>query len=457
MTDANGCLSSVNPESVVIANPAAFTIDPKLIQITCSGQADGKIELNVAGGQFPYTVKWDGVATNDIGPKSPLSTGTYCFEVTDFRGCHPTFINTSIVSGVECKTIVTPLPLALSAVVTNALNCTDPNSGAIDLIVSGGTLPMSQFTWTNNATTEDIANIGAGTYNVTVKDAQGCTKNQTFVVTRPDPIVLDIQQSLNIDCANANVIQKFVALATGGLTPYNFTWSNGLDPNVTVSPDGREMTTQTSGTVQLNVTDTAGCSTQFTYNVFVPVLRDPSGAIIEPTHTATSYASSTYGTYSIQDPIQFTNTTIGSYLSVSWDFGDGGASTDENPIHTYTREGVYTVTQTIYYPMGCQRSKAFTYVIGAGYQLLVPTAFTPNQDGVNEYFAPVGVGVVSLKLEVYNSWGNMIYQEEGITLTGWNGKIDDKLVQNGNYHFKVSAVTFYGQTINQDGSFAIIK
>ncbi|OYU84556.1 MAG: hypothetical protein CFE24_05840 [Flavobacterium sp. BFFFF2] len=457
VTDANGCFHDVNPTSIVIANPAVFTIDPVVTQISCNGDTNGSIALNVAGGLFPYTVKWDGVATSSTADRTLLAPGTYCFEVLDDRGCHATFLNTTNLSAVECRTIVTPQPLSLSAVVTNALNCTNPNSGAIDLIVGGGTLPIAQFIWTNGASTEDITNIGAGTYNVTVYDNRGCTKNQTFVVTRPDPIVLDIQQSLNVDCANANVIQKFIALATGGLTPYNFTWSNGLDPNVMVSPDGREMTTQTSGTVQLTVTDAANCSTQFTYNVFVPVLRDPSGAIIEPAHTSTSYASSTYGTYSIQDPIQFTNTTIGSYLSVSWDFGDGGASTDENPIHTYTREGVYTVTQTIYYPMGCQRTKAFTYVIGAGYQLLVPTAFTPNQDGVNEYFAPVGVGVVSLKLEVYNSWGNMIYQEEGITLTGWNGKIDDKIVQNGNYHFKVSAVTFYGQTINQDGSFAIIK
>ena len=87
----------------------------------------------------------------------------------------------------------------------------------------------------------------------------------------------------------------------------------------------------------------------------------------------------------------------------------------------------------------------------------MPNAFTPNGDNVNDTLRPVSKGLKNIRLDVYDTWGAMIYSESGDNLVGWNGKINDVLSENGNYYCKVSAETFYGQTVNENHPFVLIK
>jgi gliding motility-associated-like protein len=93
-----------------------------------------------------------------------------------------------------------------------------------------------------------------------------------------------------------------------------------------------------------------------------------------------------------------------------------------------------------------------------GYVLVVPTAFTPsNNDGLNDTLRPVTRGLKNIRLDIYDTWGSLIYSEVGEVLVGWNGKIKDIPSENGNYYVKVSAETFYGTTINENQTFVLIK
>ncbi|MCA0154470.1 PKD domain-containing protein [Winogradskyella vincentii] len=431
ITDSEDCEREFEIE---IEEAPIFLIDPVVTQMSCAGENDASIVLNFQGGIDPVTVVWDddpsaGVERNNLAP------GTYSVTITDGTPC--------VIQ--ESFTIFNILPLQLSAIVTDALDCEDTNSGAINLLIEGGTPPFA-VAWSNGASTEDLDNIPPNTYTVSVTDANGCDIEGSWDVNRFEPLTLDVDTQTEVDCDAVTVDQTFVAMASGGVPPFQYSWSSG-----TVSGLNNElMTTDEEGLVMLEVTDSQGCSTNFSFNVEIPQLGEPDFDI-------SSFGFLNFGVYSIQDPIQFTNTATGDYVSILWDFGDGSFSAEENPVHTYFEVGSYIVTQTVTYPFGCVYKRVITLVVEEGYKLIMPNAFTPNEDGLNDYFGPEFRGLNSLELNIFDTWGSLIYSESGDDIRGWDGTIKDEIVENGNYYYTFTAKTFYGDEIKKQGAFVFIK
>ena len=431
ITDAENCEREF---PIVIDEAPIFLIDPVVTQMSCSGENDASIVLNFVGGIDPVTVVWDDDATAG-SERNNLSPGTYALTITDGTPC--------VIQ--ESFTIFDILPLELSANVTNALDCDDTNSGAINLLIQGGTPPFN-VAWSNGATTEDLMSIPPNTYVVTITDANGCEIQGSWDVNRFEPLVLEVETQSEVSCEAKTVNQTFVAMASGGVPPFQYNWSSG-----TVSGLNNElMTTVEDGLVVLEVIDSQGCTTSYSLNVEIPVLGDPD-------FTTSSFGFLNYGVYAIQDPVEFINTATGNYQSILWDFGDGSFSSEENPVHTYLEMGSYIVTQTVTYPFGCVYEKVITLIIEDGYNLVMPDAFTPNEDGINDFFGPVHIGLNTLEINVYDTWGSLIYKESGDAIRGWDGKIKDEVAENGNYYYTFTAKTFYGDEIKKQGAFVYIK
>ena len=431
ITDSNGCT-----KTIVVSIPEApiFTINPVVVNISCYGANDGSVNLNLVGGIQPIYLTWSDGSTAGL-VRNNLPPGTYTVTIVDSKPC--TITRTFI--------IVEPQPLVLSANVQNALDCNDANSGAINLLVSGGTPPFT-YSWTNGTTSEDLTNIPAGNYAVVVTDSRGCTKSAQYSVNRPQPLTLNVTSEIDVNCENREIRQVFEAQVSGGVPPIQLSWSSG-----TVSGANNEfMTTNQDGLVLLTATDAIGCTTTYSFNVDLPILGDAN-------FNQSSYGYTTYGLYSIFDPIQFTNTATGEYVSISWNFGDGTFSTEENPIHTYVNEGNYVVTQTVTYPYGCVYVHTISLIVEKGYVLVLPTGFTPNSDSLNDTYRPVTKALSAVKLEIFDTWGSLIFSEIGDTLRGWDGKINGIPAENGNYNAKVTAETFYGRTIYASETFVLIK
>jgi gliding motility-associated-like protein len=281
---------------------------------------------------------------------------------------------------------------------------------------------------------------------ITVKDANGCTQQAQYSINRPPPIVVEVVTKTEFDCEAKYIKQNFVAQVSGGVPPYLFQWSSG-----TVSGTNNEiMNTSQNGTAILYVTDAIGCKSNYSFNVKLQSLGTPS-------FNTSSYFYSSYGNYSINDPIQFTNTATGDYVSMLWDFGDGTTSTELNPVHTFINPKDYVVTQTVTYPFGCIYVKKITFTVGKGYLLVVPNAFTPNNDNINDTFRPVTKALKNVRLDIYDTWGSMIYSETGDVLRGWDANIKGFKAENGNYFCKVSGETFYGTIVNVNQPFVLIK
>ena len=428
VTDSNNC---TKPISVFIPEALLFTVNPVVKNISCFGANDGSINLNFVGGIPAINLVWSdgstaGTIRNNLGP------GTYSVTIIDGTPC--TIFRTF--------TILEPQPLVVTASLSNALDCLNPNSGAINLIVSGGT-PAYSYNWSNGSNTEDLFSITSGNYQVTVTDLNGCTNTKQYSIIRPTPIDITVTTQTTHDCDAHTVVQSFVAQATGGIPGYSYLWSNGQT--------GPILNTSINGTYQLTVTDSYGCSETETVIVDIPVLGYSS-------FNTTSYGYTTYGLYAVGDPIQFQSTITGDYVSVSWDFGDGTYSTELNPIHTYLIPRDYIVTQTVTYPFGCVYVQTISLLVEKGYLLVVPTAFTPNSDNLNDTYRPVTKALKNIKLDIYDTWGSLIYSETSDEiLVGWDGKVKGFNAENGNYYSKVSAETFYGTTVYSNQTFVLIK
>ncbi|MEI7508080.1 MAG: PKD domain-containing protein [Flavobacterium sp.] len=432
VTDNFGCIKSA---TINIPQAPIFTVNPVVSNVSCFGAMDGSITLNFVGGIPPVNLVWSdgstaGTTRNNLGP------GTYSVIITDSKPC---VINRTF-------TIIQPQNLVLSANITNAFDCINVNSGAIDLSVAGGTPPFT-INWNNGITTEDLANSPPGNYSVSVKDANGCTKTAQYAIIRQAPLLINVSTQTNFNCTTHTVNQNYVANVSGGFPPYQLNWSSG-----TISGANNEiMSSSINGTVTLNVTDSHNCTASQAVVVNNPVIGYSS-------FNTSSVGYTTYGIYSIGDPIHFISNVTGDFISVSWDFGDGTFSTEVSPYHTYSIPKDYIITQTVTYPFGCVYVTHLALKVEIGYLLVVPTAFTPNNnDGINDTLRPVTKGLKNIHLDIYDTWGSLIYSEVGDVLIGWDGKIKGISSENGNYYAKVSGETFYGTTVNENQTFVLIK
>ena len=435
VVDSNNCVEEITIE--ILAAPL-FDITPVVNSISCFGENDGNIQLNIEGGIAPVTVLWsdDPSAGED---RFNLSPGIYNVIITDSSEFSCTIEREFV--------IVEPTELITAGLVSSASDCEIVESGSIDLQVSGGTAPYT-FEWNNGAVTEDLTNIPPGNYAVTVTDFNGCSAIDEFIVTRPSEILTSLDISFDPDCENDIPYQVTTINVEGGVAPYDIIWSSG----VVSGANNQTMTSSQNGTVIVDVIDSIGCQSQVVFDINLFDLGSPGFAYSSPGLTECE-------TLGVGDLIQFTNTSTGDYISVDWNFGDTGLTVinEENPTHVYNQPGTYVVTQTVYYEYGCVDVFEEILYVTEGYALVLPNAFTPNGDGINDTIRPWFKCMTNVEISIYDTFGSLIYVESGDDIYGWNGLINGQMAENGNYIIVVKATTLFGEIINLNGPITLIR
>ena len=160
----------------------------------------------------------------------------------------------------------------------------------------------------------------------------------------------------------------------------------------------------------------------------------------------------------------------------SWDFGDGVTSDEEEPKHIYKIEGRYDITLYAKFDHGnnviCVDTLKHTVLAKQGGVTKVPNAFTPNASGpsggtsgsgqvgngsFNDVFLPIVKGADEYNLQVFDRWGNLIF-ESNSSLTGWDGyDKDGKLLPAGVYVYKLTIRLSDGQRSTQLGDVTMIR
>lgn len=478
VTDSKGCTLSGTQNLTQPATPLVSAINVTQ-PVSCHGGNDGSADFTVSGGVPPYIYSWSNGSTKQAA--GGLATGTYTVIVTDAAGC--TQVGTAVITQPAGALAATPL-------VSSQVNCFGNNNGSINLTVQFGTAPYT-FAWSNGMTTEDLSGLTAGSYTVTVADANGCTKIVSATVSQPSATLAVSGTGIASNCLSG-VLGSVHLAVSGGTAPFTYQWNTGATT--------QHLNNLVAGSYTVSITDSKGCTAIGSYQItdnssFQAGANGPTDICMGDllTMSADSFPNIHYQWYMNGQAVNgangysFTTPASGSYFVVlSSDCGNytsqpivvtvhqvgnvttsanaiicpkefqtaqlnatGGISYEwtpsnglnnpliANPVANPTHTTIYTVTITG--DFGCK--KTATVEVGVVCDtLFIPNGFSPNNDGINDGFTIVGIDKYpGNKIWIYNRWGNLIYKKHDYD-NKWNG---DSNVPGLYIGKKVPAGTYY--------------
>ena len=368
VTDASGSNSTV---SYIISDPSNLEVNESITNLICNNVCDGSIDITVSGGNPPYSFSWsNGEAVPNL---SNLCATDYNLTVTDSNGC------------ISSNNYTLSQPTAIQEVISIVdASCSCCNDGIIDLTTDGGIFPYS-FIWSNGEMTEDINNLYAGVYEVTITDANGCVKTSIFEVNGPAPVALTANTS-DISCYGLSD-GSISILVAGGIPPYNYTWSNGGSSESIVSLN--------AGTYEITITDSIGCNTTSSFVITQPDLLELNETTLDASSFGVCDGSIDVTVLGGISPYTF----IWSNTEITEDIGNLCA-------------GIYTVTVSDI--NNCSQNQTYTVGEPSGIIIMDNGNFTctihPNPILDNLHLYILNANSNYLNVEIYNSIGSKIFE-----------------------------------------------
>ena len=411
--DANLCTDSGSADIVALTGISAEYIS---VPPSCFGFDDGLISISGLDGTEPYEYSLnDGDDFFTSGNFSGLTSGVYPAVVRDGAGLIYSF---EIV-------LEDPQLLGASASVTNTW-CRDFSpygpDGMISLNVTGGTGSYS-FEWSNGSDTRDVGGLAAGTYSVTVTDQNLCEISMDVDVGFEHSINISLISEQSI-CPGTGATLEPVVTISGMAASYSWSALNGADPDPVLSP---QVFPEVSDVYTLRVTDENSC-----YNEAV------TGVNLHPSELL----------YIGNDTVIFQGTSLeleakgGEFISYEWT--GPGLSSYSGPVTTATPENetlyqVYAETEN-----GCIEEASI--LIGIVQPISPVSGFTPNDDGVNDFFEiPNAQDYPEIVVEIYTRSGQRVFHSNGYTDDKrWDGTFNGKDLPMGTYYFVITLNDIFG-------------
>lgn len=365
--DSTGCTSQnfIN----VLVNSAP-TIDSILTaNIDCFGDSNGGIGI-FASNASQYSID-NGINFYSDSIFTGLAVGTYDIVIIDTSSCQ--FDTTVTITG--------PTQALASNYTTTEISCYGLSDGEIHMSTNGGT-PLYTYTWApvgGTANDSVYSGLSATTYSVTITDANGCSMVIPKIdITEPDELTISLNDFSPLCFGDAS--GGVTSTVYGGTTPYTYLWNNSSTDSV--------LTNVSSGSYILVVTDGHNCTAIDTVSI-----TNPSEIITTITDTVGSdYTGSVDLTVS------------GGNLPYTYEWSNG--SIDEDIVGL--DGGLYIVTITD----GTLCTVTDSVLIEI--PLIIPTLFTPNNDGFNDNWRITNIGEYeNISIEIFNRWGDVIYTYSG--------------------------------------------
>jgi len=296
ITDFNGCVFN---SSVILTEPGPISVTENQTNVSCNGGNDGTVTLIINGGTPTYLENW--------GLNNPLilSAGTTNYQITDNNGC----------LYADSLIITEPTLLTATFTQTNVSTCFGTN-GSINTTISGGTNPYT-YNWNNGFVTEDLNNLSAGIYLLTVTDNKGCTAMLNITITEPQSPILSFSQT-NVNCYGGND-GSIDLTVNGGTSPFTYIWTNGYTTE--------DINTLSSGQYTVQVSDDNSCTQNSTITITEPIAPN-----ISTTHINIDCNGNTTGSIDL--------TIVGPSISYSTIWNNGQTTEDISTLaagnYTYT-------------------------------------------------------------------------------------------------------------------------
>ncbi|MBK9193722.1 MAG: gliding motility-associated C-terminal domain-containing protein [Flavobacteriales bacterium] len=279
VTNASGCVSI---DTVTVTTPSPIIANISTTPVTCAGDSTGTATSGPTGGVPGYGFNWgpDPITGDGTPQVTGLAAGVYTLNITDFSGCDTTYT----------FLITEPLPITVNAVQTDLLCAGDCNASIV-VTPNGGT-GLFTFDWNpappNGDGTNGAFQLCAGSYDLTITDANGCDTTVTYVIADPQPITLSVAST-----PSTCLICNGTATATtgGGTGSIVVTWTLSGAP----VGNGASLTNLCAGVYTATATDDNGCSTSTAV-----VITDSNGEVLTIIDGATGCAGECSGIAQVQ-------------------------------------------------------------------------------------------------------------------------------------------------------------
>ena len=387
VTDANGCIGTAS--ATVSSTTVPINVTATATTTSCISNTGIAIASTTDGTQ-PYNYAWSGIGTNN-DTIANLGAGGYQVTITDANGC----------SGTGSASVTTPNgPSATQS--SSTISCYGDSTATVNVTTTGGTGTII-YLWSNGANVEDLANMPAGTYTLTITDANNCSFLITAAITEPSQIFAGLLIS-DVLC-HGDSTGTFNFSASGGTAPLSFLWSTG---DTTEDLHGAP-----AGSYSLSITDGNSCTRSFSNMA----IAEPPALTVQSTITDASSASATDGS------ITLTSTGGTSPYNVTWNSGNGTALAAGVYCYTVTDNNGCIVTgcDTVSAPTGIENIPASTislYPNPANNQLIVETSSTNGK----------------FNFSIFNVEGKLMEQQ---VFTGTKLSVDVKQLAAGFYSYQL--------------------
>jgi gliding motility-associated-like protein len=402
-------------ELTLALNPLVTAITPP----SCFGFSDGFIVVSMENGTPEYQFNFnDGNGFTTDSVLQNLSSGVYNVRVEDAEDCIGNFT----------FELQDPPPLANTMTEVD-VSCFGDSDGSATAGAIGGVGGYT-FSWDAGGSTPQLQNLPAGAYPLLIRDANGCAFRDTARIGQPPPLFTDLVSVRDARCFGEGSGEVEVG-GTGGVPPYTYS----ID-SLRFQPDPL-LTGLTSGDYTLYVQDANGC------------LNDTSFFIDQPPPLLADAGEDEQIELGFSTPLQATASA--DSVSFSWaPFDSLSCANCPDPVADPTRTTSYTVT--VRDSLGCTDADSLTVFVLINRPVYIPNAFSPNDDGRNDFFTVYG-GIAAQNIEslrVYSRWGELVFEGRdllpGSEPDGWDGTHRGKALNNGVYIY-VAEVRFVDQSV----------
>lgn len=452
ITDDVGCIATA---SVTISEPlkTTATVAASASPI-CVGESSN-LSSTIAGGTTPYAgYFWTSVpndptlvAATQNPTVSPVITTAYTFVGTDANGCSTDPVNvTVVVRDLLSLDVIRPT--------------FNPDTGicpydfaVIDLLATGGDGNYTFYLAPDNINPitlpMQVQPTSTTTYDFTVRD--GCTTPPAFATSTITVFVLPVVDFVTADLSGCHPHDAQFIDQTNPM-PTSWNWNFG-DPNSGANTSTVQNPTHDfSGfglyDISLSVGTADGCVNDTVKSAYVEVFPLPY-ANFELDPERTNVLSAT---------INFTDLSSGDIANWHWNFGTGDTSGLQHPVYNYTDTGIYTIWLQVTTVDGCLDDAVRLVEIDPDVMFYIPNAFSPNDDGRNDYFRGYGEGVKwdTYELFVYNRWGEEIFYTADIE-NPWRGWFKDKEAPNDVYVWMIRIYDQNGDLHTYRGHVSLVR
>ncbi len=314
-TDANGCQETACADLTAPAELKVVSFD--VTPVDCFGNETGTAQVNATGGTGTLSYLWSDPLQQINQEASFLGAGAYTVQVTDANGCQ-------VIESIE---VTEPGELTVAASGTDVL-CNSGADGSASATPAGGVGPYA-FQWTGGLSGQQVNNLTAGGYTVTVTDKNGCLSTSDITISQPqNPVLVTASQTFN-GC-NGAADNEATAMASGGVGNFTYQWN---DPQ---NQSGGQAVNLAAQTFTVVATDGNGCAAETT--VTLKDLPAVTIGIIANEPTCNGYSDGEMGVNQVTGGVGQGNTLNYTYL---WSNAQSGLT-----INGLAGGVTYTVTVT---------------------------------------------------------------------------------------------------------------